>query len=77
MGRAAEHTGQRRFTVEEYHRMAETGILHPDERVELFRGVVRRKSPKNRAHVIAATFLYQRLVRAIDVGELFTPDVLS
>jgi len=34
--------------------MAETGILRPDERVELVRGVVRRMSPKNRAHVIAA-----------------------
>ncbi|HSF19779.1 MAG TPA: Uma2 family endonuclease [Vicinamibacteria bacterium] len=65
MARAAEHTDQRRFTVEEYHRMAETGILQPDERVELFRGVVRRMSPKNRAHVVAATFLHQRLVRAL------------
>lgn len=43
----------RRFTVEEYHRMAETGILGPDERVELVRGVLRRMSPKSRAHVVA------------------------
>jgi len=39
--------------------MAERGILRPDERVELIRGVVRRMSPKNRAHVVAATRLYQ------------------
>jgi len=65
MARTAEYLDHRRFTVEEYHRMAETGILQPDERVELIRGVVRRMSPKSRAHVVAATRLYQRLVRAL------------
>jgi len=33
--RAVEPIEQRLFTVEEYHRMAEAGILSPDERVEL------------------------------------------
>ena len=61
----AESIAQRRFTVEEYHRMAETGILAPGERVELFRGLVRRMSPKNVAHVVAATTLYQRLAAAL------------
>ncbi len=65
MARAAADVDQRRFTVEEYHRMAETGILQPDERVELIRGVVRPMSPKNRAHVVAATRLYQRLVQSL------------
>jgi Uma2 family endonuclease len=55
----------RRFTVDEYHRMAEAGVFRPDERVELIRGVVRRMSPKNRAHVVAATKLHQTLVRAL------------
>lgn len=45
--------------------MAEMGILGPDERVELVRGVVRRMSPKNDAHVIAATRLYQTLVKVL------------
>jgi len=62
MARAAESIDPRRFSVEEYHRMAETGIFKPDERVELIRGVVRRMSPKNYAHVVAATKLHQRLV---------------
>jgi Uma2 family endonuclease len=68
MARAAEQVGQihqRRFTVEEYHRMAETGILRPDERVELIHGVVHSMSPKNRAHVVKTTRLYQRLVTAL------------
>ena len=30
---------RRLFTVEEYHRMAEVGILHPHERVELIEDV--------------------------------------
>ena len=65
MATAAETIDQRRFTVEEYHRMAETGIFKPDERVELIRGVVRRMSPKNYAHVVAATKLYQSLVKSL------------
>ncbi len=65
MARAAETIDQRRFTVDEYHRMAETGIFTPDERVELIRGVVRRMSPKNYAHVVAATKLHQRLVKSL------------
>jgi Uma2 family endonuclease len=51
------------FTVEEYHRMAETGILKADEHVELIHGVVHAMSPKNRAHVVATTKLYQQLVK--------------
>ena len=31
---------QRLFTVEEYHRMAEAGILHEDDRVELIAGKI-------------------------------------
>ncbi|MFN7928281.1 MAG: Uma2 family endonuclease [Blastocatellia bacterium] len=31
---------RRRFTVEEYHRMAEAGILAPEERIELIEGEV-------------------------------------
>jgi Uma2 family endonuclease len=65
MARALETVAQRRFTVEEYHRMAETGILGPDERVELVRGVIRRMSPKNRGHVIATDLICDLLKDAL------------
>jgi len=43
----------RKFTVEDFHLMAEKGIFAPDERVELIAGVVQTMSPKNRAHSLA------------------------
>lgn len=36
---------QRRFTVEEYHRLAEVGVLHEDDRVELLNGVIVNMMP--------------------------------
>ena len=37
---------RRRFTLEEYHRMGEAGILDEDERVELIEGeIVERSLP--------------------------------
>ena len=59
MARAAETIDQRRFTVDEYHRMAEMGIFKPDERVELIRGLVHRMSPKDYAHVVAVTKIFK------------------
>jgi Uma2 family endonuclease len=35
----------REFTVEEYHRLAEVGVLRPEERVELLDGVIVEMSP--------------------------------
>ena len=41
---------RRRFTVEEYHRMAEVGIFQPDERVELIEGEIVQMAPISPRH---------------------------
>lgn len=41
---------KRRFSVDEYYRLAETGILHPDERVELVDGEIVVMSAIGSAH---------------------------
>lgn len=66
MVEATEAIPKRRFTITEYHRMAETGILKPGERVELIRGVVHRLSPKNHAHVVAVAKVLKRLMSALE-----------
>lgn len=60
-----ESVAQRRFTVKEYHRMTETGILGPDERVELVRGIIMTKARKSRAHVIATALIRDLLSEAL------------
>lgn len=65
MARAAEDPGVRRFTVDEYHRMVDAGILRQDDRVELIDGVIREMSPTNRPHAIATTAVRQLLDRGL------------
>ena len=60
-----ETVGLRRFTVEEYHRMAEAGILGEDDRVELIHGVVREMSPKKRPHVLGTIVVRELFARRL------------
>jgi Uma2 family endonuclease len=53
---------RRVFTVEEYHRMGESGILKPGERVELIRGDVIEMAPIGRRHVAFVNNFTQLLV---------------
>jgi Uma2 family endonuclease len=48
--------GPRRFTVEEYNLMGETGIIKPDERVELIEGEIIKMSPKGTAHCASTSY---------------------
>lgn len=57
---------QRCFTLEEYHRMGETGVIAPSERVELIRGVVREMSPKGRGHRVAVAIATHLFVTRLD-----------
>ncbi len=45
----------RGFTVSEYYRMAEAGIIQPGERVELIEGRILEMSPKGTAHSTSTT----------------------
>ncbi|MBW4662474.1 MAG: Uma2 family endonuclease [Drouetiella hepatica Uher 2000/2452] len=45
----------RLLTVEDYHRMAEAGIFHSEERVELLAGQVIQTAVKGTAHSVANT----------------------
>lgn len=41
---------RRLFTVDEYHRMGEAGVLHEDERVELIAGEILTMAPIDSRH---------------------------
>lgn len=55
----------RRFTIEEYHRMGEVGILGEDDRVELIDGNILKMSPVGSQHA-ACVSLLNRLLRPVE-----------
>jgi Uma2 family endonuclease len=56
----------RRFNVEEYHRMAEAGVLHPAERVELIEGEIVQMASIGSRHADCVDRLNRLLVRGIE-----------
>jgi Uma2 family endonuclease len=61
-------TQMRLWTVAEYHRMAEVGIIDPDERVELVAGrIIKKMSPQRTPHATALTLT--RLLLENRLGE--------
>jgi Uma2 family endonuclease len=56
---------QRLFTIEEYHRMAEAGILHEDDRVELIEGKLIQMAAIGSRHAACVKRLIKLLVREV------------
>ncbi|HIK12370.1 MAG TPA: Uma2 family endonuclease [Oscillatoriaceae cyanobacterium M33_DOE_052] len=63
---------KRLFTVEEYHLMAETGILKEDDRLELIRGELVKMSPIGTRHAACVKrlnqILSQKLGKLVIIG---------
>jgi Uma2 family endonuclease len=57
-----EHAAPYRFSVEDYYRMGEVGILGPDDRVELIRGEVVWMTPIGPAHASCVSHLARLLI---------------
>jgi len=56
---------KRLFTVEEYHKMVDAGILTPDDRVELISGEIVQMSPIGRRHAAGVNRLVRIFTRLL------------
>jgi len=61
----AVELNRHRFTRDDYHRMAQTGILAPDARVELIDGEIIEMSPIGNPHTAAVTRATHLFVRGV------------
>ncbi|MDP9383008.1 MAG: Uma2 family endonuclease [Chloroflexota bacterium] len=61
----ATEIARKQFTVDEYHRMADAGILTEDDRVELIRGEIIQLSPIGGRHAACVTELNWLLTRQL------------
>jgi Uma2 family endonuclease len=52
----------RRFSVDEYHRMIETGILTDEDQVELLEGWIVPKMPRNPPHDAVISIVHNRVI---------------
>jgi Uma2 family endonuclease len=68
----------RLWTVEEYHQMAQAGIFHPEERVELIAGQIIRMSAKGTAHTAAVRRTAKVLRNLLfNQAEVYTQDPIQ
>ena len=65
----------RRFTLAEYHKMIETGILGEDEHLELLEGEIVQMSPHDKPHARALVMLNRWLTRSLGDEYVVRPQV--
>ena len=63
---AAPNRERRKFTVADYYRLAEVGILGPDERLELIEGEIIVMAPIGPGHAGSVDFIGNLFVRRLD-----------
>lgn len=63
----------RRFTVDEYHRMADAGVFRPDERVELIDGEIVEMAPIGRRHANCVNNLTRLLITRLGDRAIVSP----
>ncbi|MCB0063947.1 MAG: Uma2 family endonuclease [Caldilineaceae bacterium] len=61
-----EPTTRRKFTVDEYHKLIDAGVLHEDDRVELIAGEIHTMSPIDAIHAAHVKRLNQLLGNLLD-----------
>ncbi|WP_017317325.1 Uma2 family endonuclease [Mastigocladopsis repens] len=64
---------RRKFTVEQYHKMAESGILAKDDRVELIRGEIIEMSPIGTKHAACVNRLVNLLIQRLGKRIILAP----
>ncbi|NMG07555.1 Uma2 family endonuclease [Brasilonema sp. UFV-L1] len=64
---------RRKFTVEQYHKMAEFGILREDEQVELIRGEIIEMSPIGTKHAACVNRLVNLLIQRLGKRIILAP----
>ncbi|MEA5581339.1 Uma2 family endonuclease [Nodularia harveyana UHCC-0300] len=58
-------TTAKRFTIDEYHRLAELGFFVENERVELIAGEIVQMVAKGTAHSVCETLLFRKLIKLL------------
>ncbi|MEH2347050.1 MAG: Uma2 family endonuclease [Nostoc sp.] len=58
-------TTAKRFTVAEYHRLAELGFFEENDRVELIKGEIIQMAAKGKPHSVCNTRLYRELFKLV------------
>ena len=67
--------GQRRITVDEYHRMIEAGTLGEDDRVQLIAGAIVAMTPQGPAHALAIQNLTHLVARGLAADLALRPQL--